>query len=522
MNRRIVVVGGGLGGLSAAFWLLDWGRDSATRSVNVVVLEAQNRLGGAAVTERRDGLLLDAGADAIDGGSSHAAALLRDLGIEDEKLTTPERSRHVYVRRGGVLHTLPEGLIDALPRSIACLFATRLLSLSGKARLGLEMLVPRRAEPGDESAADFFRRRFGREVVDRLAEPTLGSRYAGDLDRLSVQAAAAHLRDFEQAHGSFLLSALADELRRRTTGRRGQGRDAVDGPPTRARAYSLLGGLGRLVASLAQQIARRGGEVRTGQSAATISRGSCDDMLVVKTTDGQAVEAHEVVVATPAWAASKLVEGLNPRLGALLEQQRYGSVATIVLAYPRADVPVALRAAELLIPRAEHRRSLGVAFTTNRWPGRAPSDVVLIRVAVGGSREPGVVAMADSTLTALARAELEILLGIRARPTLARVYRFDRAVAQPAVGYGQWREEVQRVANSEGRLHLVGAGLGSSTVAQSLRDAADLVAGYLTRNVGLSASEACAPVGRYGPGVAQTRATAYVENTHIGAATSPA
>lgn len=198
MTKRVVVVGAGMTGLACAWALRE--------KCEVVVLEASDRVGGNVRTVREDGFVMDAGPDAWLASKPEASALAREVGLFDEAIGTRPENRRVYVAWGGKLHAMPEGVVLGVPTRIAPILTTRLFSLPGKMRMGLEPLVPRRRNQGEETVADFVGRRLGREAVTRLAGPLLGGIFAGDVDRISVDAAFPQLVEQEAKYGSLIVA----------------------------------------------------------------------------------------------------------------------------------------------------------------------------------------------------------------------------------------------------------------------------------------------------------------------------
>jgi oxygen-dependent protoporphyrinogen oxidase len=167
---RVVVVGGGISGLTAAYTVRKLRPDA-----DVTLLEARARLGGNIVTERHEGFVIDGGPDSFVRSKPHATELCRELGLDSELISTREESRHVYVVRDGTLVPLPAGMALGVPTRIAPLLSTPLLSPAGKLRMLGDLVLPGhfQAPDGDESIASFVRRRFGTEAAEMRAASML-------------------------------------------------------------------------------------------------------------------------------------------------------------------------------------------------------------------------------------------------------------------------------------------------------------------------------------------------------------
>lgn len=427
----VVVVGGGIAGLAAAYEL-------SRRGVPFVLVERSTRLGGVILTEEIDGFLVDAGPDALLTEKPAAIALCRELGLGDRLVAaTPPRTAFIF--RRDRLHPLPEGSVLGLPARLAPLARTRLFSWRGKFRMALEPFVPPKLGPdgGDESIAAFIGRRLGREAVDYLAEPLLAGIHAGDVDALSMQAAFPRLVELERRHGS-LLRAL----------RRVPRPAAPDGV-----FRSLPRGLGELVDALARALppeSVRLGEAVTGiepQAGALTADAPPSARYRVRLASGRALDARSVILAAPAFIVADLIARLDAEAAALSRSVPYVSTVTVLLGYRREAVRHPLAGSGFLIPRVERGWHLMAgSWVSSKWPGRAPEGSVLLRGFLGGARDPSAVDRDDETLVRLAEADFVRLLGIDGRPSLVRVYRWPRANAQHTVGH------LERVAALEARL----------------------------------------------------------------------
>ena len=220
---RVAVVGGGIAGLAAAHRLVELARDEG-RALDLVLLEAADRLGGTIRTERVDGFLLEAGADSFISEKPWALALAERIGLGPRLRRTDDRFRRTYVVRGGRLRPLPEGFLLLAPTRAWPVLASGVFSWRGKLRLGLDLVLPRRTAPGDESLGSFVRRRLGREALERVAQPLVGGIYTADPDRLSLGATMPRFLALEREHRSLILG-----LRRTARAARPPGRAARDG-----------------------------------------------------------------------------------------------------------------------------------------------------------------------------------------------------------------------------------------------------------------------------------------------------
>jgi oxygen-dependent protoporphyrinogen oxidase len=419
VTRRVVILGGGISGLVTAYRLQQADRDD----LDITLLEASDRLGGKILTDRFDGLTIEGGPDSFLSSKPAASKLCEELGLSDRLIGTTESGGGTYILSHGRLEPLPEGITMLIPTRLRPLLGSRLLSLRGKLRMGLDLFIPRRRDDGDESVGHFVRRRLGNEAFERMAQPLLSGIYAGDAEQLSLQATFPRLRDVEQRHGSLTRGMLAQ---------RRQARQAAPTGPRRSAFMSLQGGTGELVGALVAALERV--DLRTSTSARQIER-LADGGYVVTTPAGDRIDADALILATPAYVSADLLRSLDPQLAALLDRIPYVSTATITLGYRTADFNQQSAGRGFVIPRVENRELTAVTWATNKFTGRAPADTALVRAFVGRAGREAVVDLPDDELLSLVRRELREILGLEAEPVVTRIYRWKCALPQYNLGH---------------------------------------------------------------------------------------
>jgi protoporphyrinogen/coproporphyrinogen III oxidase len=441
---EVVVAGGGIAGLSAAYAL-------ARAGVPFLLLEGGSRLGGVIRSEEAHGFLLEAGPDALLAQKPAALALCREVGLGDRLIPSNTRHRTVYVLRGGRLRAAPEGMVLGVPTRMAPLALSPFFSWTGKLRMAAEVALPRRTETADESVGAFFRRRLGTECLERIVEPLLGAIHAADVDALSLEATLPRLRALERRHGSLVWGFWRES-------RHGGG----NGSPF----YALKGGLGELVQTVAAQLPP--GSVRLRARVEGVGRSGAG--YRVRLARGVSVSARSVILALPPPRAAALIEPLDAPTSGLLGSIRFSPAATVLLGYRREQVAHALDGYGVVFPRSEGLRSLAWSFASTKFAGRAPEGHVLLRAFLGGVRDPRILDRGDAALAGLVRGEMEDLLGLRGLPVLERVFRWPAATPQLEVGHGErvaWIDE--RLAHLPG-LHLTAAGLRGTGVPDCIED----------------------------------------------------
>ena len=416
---RFAVVGGGITGLAAAHRICELAAQRGEQP-SVLVLEASDRAGGLIRTERLDGMLLEAGADSFLVAKPGAAELCERLGLGADLVRIDPAVGGTRILVRGRLHEVPEGFLMMAPTRLWPMVRSSLFSPAAKLRMALERFVPPSRASTDESLASFVTRRFGREALDRVAEPVLASLFMADAEKLSMAAALPRFVEMEQAAGS-----VTRGLRRAL---------ASPGRPHGGAGFAYLPeGMGALVDRLVARLPKRA--VRTGaRVGAVVPAGGCWRLSL---DDEAVVAADAVVLACPAYAIAEALERLDRVLAGELGRLTYSSCATVNLSYRAADIPRGLPGLGFFVPRGEGSPVLAGSFASRKFPERALPGEALIRCFLGGALHPGLAERASEELARLAGDQLRRLLGIVGEPRRARTECFRRAMPQYEVGFPQ-------------------------------------------------------------------------------------
>ncbi len=440
-TARVAVIGGGISGLAAAHRLIELAAKAGT-NVRVELFEAGPRLGGAIQTEQIGQCLAELGSDSFITNKPAAVELCHRLGLDDRLISTDPAHRQALVLRRGKPVPIPDGFMLMAPSRIWPVLASPIFSPWGKLRLGLECLIPRRKETGDESVASFVRRRLGTEALERLVQPLVGGIYTSDPEKLSLAATLPRFIEMERRQGSLIRAA---RRQRHDAARVGEG-----GPRESGARYglfvSLRGGMSELVEALAGRIGAAGAiHRRTGVKALRrVADG--DGGFLLETAEGRELAFDVVMVALPAKSAALLFAPIDSDLSAALGEIEYASSAIVVTGHHERDVAHPLDASGLVIPAVEGRQILSVSFASRKFAGRAPGGEVVLRTFVGGALQPEILERTDEELVQIVRSELGDILGVRGEPTFVRISRHEGAMPQYHVGH------LDRVARIETRL----------------------------------------------------------------------
>jgi len=444
----IVIIGGGIAGLSAAYYA-----KKNALNVQVTLLEAGNYWGGKITTDRvtfDDGdFIIEGGPDTFLATKPWAVALCKELGLSDRLHGTNPKIKNTYVLHKNELQPLPDGLAMMIPTNVPSILKSQLVSWPGKARMGLDFLLPSQNGHHDESLGRFVSRRLGREAYENLIEPLMSGIYAGDGDQLSLRSTFPYLHDLEHKYGSLARGALKMRQQMAARGKSAQGsRSAFLTPAT---------GLAEIVEALVETLSENGADLRLHAPVQTLEclNGQVWNVIM---ENGETLNADGIVIAAPAYAAGKIVSGLDPELASVLDSIPYASTATVTLAYRQSDLSRPLDGYGYVIPRREGRRALACTWTSTKFPHRAPDGYALIRVFVGRAGQESDIPWDETGLLDLAREELDLTLDITAEPLVSRVFIWENAMPQYNLGHPEKLAEIDAALEKHPRLALAGNG----------------------------------------------------------------
>jgi protoporphyrinogen/coproporphyrinogen III oxidase len=434
--KRIAIIGGGIAGLSAAFYLEKARRAGA--DLQWALFEKSDRLGGVIQTERHDGFVIEAGPDSFLSIKPDASRLCQELGIADQLITSNDASRKTYILVKGQLIPIPQGLEFMVPTRIWPMAETPLFSFKTKLRMAAELFSPARKDAADESVGDFVRRHFGQEMVDRVAEPLLAGVYGGNAERLSIRAVLPRFAEMERQHGSLVRATLRAKAQPK------------GGPGTLPQPLftSLKNGMQQMVEALAAALPPA--SIRLRQQNMTLRQVN-DDWQIESAGINERFQA--VLLAVPAPAASGLLRQFHPSLIEGLAGIEYTSTAAVALAYDQADLPPGHG---FLVPRSESRKLMACTFIHKKFSHRAPGDMKLLRCFFSSSRMPDLLTHSDEALQQFARQELKDILGLTAEPRFARTFRWDRAMAQYETGHLDRVAGMEKITAAMPGFHIIG------------------------------------------------------------------
>ena len=470
--KRVVIIGGGISGLSTAYFLVEEAREKGIKDLEITLLEKSGKTGGNIVTEEVDGFLIEGGPDCFLSEKPWAMALCMRLGLGERLQPTSTPRGRTFVLSRGRLHLLPEGVILMVPTKMLPMITSTLISLPGKIRMGLELFVPKRKDKGDETLGAFVRRRLGSEALDKIAEPLVAGVHAGDPDFMSIRASFPKFVEMEEQYGSLIKGMLA-----RMAGMKGGAAKKPDpaaasapGLPGMKRPtmfVTLKGGLTDLTEAILDKI--KDVAIKTETAVKTIRE--VGGAYEVELAGGATIVADAVIAATPAHVTSTLLKDVDAALSEKLTTIPYVSTATVSIGFNRAEVSHPLDGFGFVVPRTEGRRIMAASWSSVKWAGRAPEGKVLIRCFVGGASNAELVELSDEEMTAMVREELKDIMGIDAEPVLVKIYRWRRAMPQYNVGHEERVADIEGAVAEHPGLYLTGSAFRGIGISDTVREA---------------------------------------------------
>jgi oxygen-dependent protoporphyrinogen oxidase len=459
MTHSIIIVGGGISGLAAAHRLVELDREKSL-GLEIKLLEASQRLGGSIKTERVGDFLVEAGPDSFITEKPWALRLCDRLGLTSRLISINPGQQNVFVVHKGSLRSLPDGFFLLAPTRLWPLLRSPIFSLRGKFRMALELFLPRGSVDSDESLASFVRRRFGPEVLERVAQPLIGGIYAADPEKLGLAATMPRFLEMERTKRS-IIRAMWFEQRRRARN------DRSESGARWSLFVTLAGGMQELVDALVSRFPE--GLVRPSIKVTKLERDAPNKTWLITTDKSERLQADGVILAIPSYNAAEMLSRVAPDLAKGLREIPYSSTATVSLAYRRSEILHSLNGFGFVVPAIESRKIIACTFSSVKYSGRAPEGYVLLRAFVGGALQPSLFEQDDRAMENSVREELSLLLGVQAAPLFCRIYRHPRSMPQYYVGHKERVRHIEVILASLPGLAVAGNAYHGVGIADCIR-----------------------------------------------------
>jgi protoporphyrinogen/coproporphyrinogen III oxidase len=442
---RITIIGAGMAGLAAAYRLT---RPGVCGGLNpdVLVLERVSRAGGSVSTYELEDYLLELGPDMFQTEKPEAVRLCEEIGLGDEIIPTSQAARRSFVAYDGQLHPLPEGFALLAPTQLGPFFSSSLLSMSGKLRMAMDLVIPRKSDGHDETLAQFVRRRFGQEALERIAQPLLGGIYTADPEQMSLAATMPRFLEIEKKYASVIRGLLSEK---KTVARKqGSNGDTV---PRHGMTVSLKRGLSMLVDRLVSVLPP--GCIHFHCPVESVEKGTHGKAFDVIVASGTVVPSDAVIMATPSFVTADMLTRSEPDAAGLLRQIDYSSCAVMNLIYNRADIPHSLDGSGFVVPAVEKRTIFACSFASVKFPNRCPPEKAVLRIFAGGALQPDVFDLGDEQIECLMWEDLRQYLNLKSVPLLSLITRYPRSMPQYRLGHLQLVNRIrEKLAGNRGLL----------------------------------------------------------------------
>jgi oxygen-dependent protoporphyrinogen oxidase len=447
---KIIIIGGGIAGLAAAAHLKA-GAKAYDKTVEVLLLEKNNRIGGKILTEKLDRFLIEGGPDSFLPEKVWSVNLARHLGLEPEMLPSNDQFKGTFIYSNKQLHSLPEGVMLMVPTSFWPMAKSHLITWPGKIRMGMEVFMPKRKIMEDESLASFVTRRLGRECLEKIAEPLVAGIHTSNPDNMSVLATFPRFVEMEQKSGSLIMGMVAAMKHRPHA--------TLSGPPPKPGApkmtyfMSFKNGMQTLSQACADYVGKD--SIRMGASVQAIEPKGKGYAVILE--NGEMLEADHVMIASASYDAAGMVKGFDASLAAQMNKIEWSSSSTVSLSFRKEDIKVPLKGFGFIVPRVEGRKVNAATYSSIKWSSRAPDDQVLIRVFMGGGHHEELVhELDDAGMVRTVLEELDAILGLRADAQFSKVYRWYKGMPKYTVGHLDRIALLDRMRSIHPGLHLIG------------------------------------------------------------------
>jgi oxygen-dependent protoporphyrinogen oxidase len=429
-KRKVVIIGGGIAGMTTAFYLQKIIQENQL-PIEIKLIEASHRLGGKLQTVVRDGFIIERGPDSFLAHKTSMIRLAKEVGMEH--LLVPSWAGKSYVLANEELHPMPGGSIMGIPTEIGPFVTTSLFSIPGKIRAAADFVLPKSESGEDQSLGEFFRRRLGNEVVEKLIEPLLSGIYAGDIDQLSLMSTFPQFYEVEQKYRSLII-----------------GMKKTKPPEPKQPSNSKSGGFLTFKTGLqsfvdAIEAKLKPETILKGHRVEKIIKG--DEGYQVYLNNGESLNANCIVAATP----HKVTQSIFSQYSFFdpLKSMPSTSVATIALAFPKDAIKKEIDGTGFVVSRNSDYSITACTWVHKKWLHSTPDGKVLLRCYVGKAGDQTIVDLSDDQITKIVLEDLKKTMDIIVNPDFIVVSRWKNAIPQYTVGHKQRLETIYKYMKTE-------------------------------------------------------------------------
>ncbi|WP_409274280.1 protoporphyrinogen oxidase [Neobacillus sp. SCS-31] len=426
-KKRIVIIGGGMAGLSSAYYLQKAARER-NLPIEVVLVEASHRLGGKMQTVFKDGFIIERGPDSFLARKKSLSRLAAEVGVADELVSNSTGKSYVLVNEK--LHPMPGGSIMGIPTEVGPFITTGLFSIPGKIRAATDFILPKSPAGKDQSLGHFFRRRLGNEVVENLIEPLLSGIYAGNIDKMSLMSTFPQFYQVEQKYRSLILG-----MKRSTPAPARQ-----TATPVKSKGGGFLtfrSGLQSFVDAIESKLEPN--SVLKGFKVRNIVKE--EGYYEINLVNGEPLIADCVISAVPHHVAQSIFSDypfFDP-----LKDMPSTSVATVAMAFPETAIKKDIEGTGFVVSRNADYTITACTWTHKKWAHAAPPGKALLRCYVGRAGDDTVVDLSDDKIVRIVLEDLNKTMEITEQPEFVVISRWKDSMPQYTVGHKQMLETLR-------------------------------------------------------------------------------
>lgn len=428
---KAAIIGGGISGLSAAYYLRKQSIEKGFQ-LELTLFEKNNSLGGVFDTLEHEDLILEQGPDSFITTKPWALDLIKGLGLEGSLINTNEKNRRTFVYIDEKLKPLPEGFFMIAPSKLLPFLRSDFFSLSGKLRILLEMLIPKK-NVVDESLESFITRRFGKEALIKAAEPLIGGIYTSDSKELSLRATMPQFLEMEKKDGSVIKALLKKSF----------GGDKDKSGARYSKFYTLKEGMISLVEEIKKQANIDNLKLNTEVTEVI----QFDSKWLVNKND----YFDSVIISTPSYITSSAIKRLDPKLATQLSEIEYASSVVVNMIFDKSEFKNKPDGFGIVIPPKENMNLIACSFYTEKFPERTSSNDLVMRCFLGGKHKPEVIKWGDEKIISNLKSELQKIFGVNNKPLRIFIRRYEKSMPQFKVGHVKKVENILKaVSNYKG------------------------------------------------------------------------
>lgn len=466
---KITIIGAGISGLTAAYYLNCLNKENNT-DIELEIFEKSSRAGGNISTKTGKGFVIEEGADSFITSKPWAVELCRKLGIENKLISTNDSNRKTYIYFDGKLNELPEGFFLMAPSNIEAFKKSLFFTDEGKKRILEEQSLEPRSDEEDESLESFVLRRFGTELLEKVAQPLIGGIYTGDPSKLSIKSILPEFVAMEQQYGS-VIKGISEKY----------GLSKISKTESGARYgmfVSFSNGLSELTSAIIESIP----DLKIHYNSAIEEVAKSENGWQLRTECGDKIETDALILAGPSYISSKLLINADNTLSSLLNEIKYESSIVVNLVFEKKNCPSLPEGFGVVIPKTENMNVIACSFSSHKFSNRAPDNYEIVRCFLGGAFHKNIMEFSNSQILNLVLKDLDTLFNIKSEPYSFDIYRYPDSMPQYNLGYSELLAKIKAEIKKYPLLALSGNAYGGVGIPDSIKSGKD-AAHYIFQNL---------------------------------------